>query len=80
MNLFLFVKLVKKIFCILCKKDHSMHDIIDLYQIIPQLNSDEFNRIEKKNKEISKHLENLKILKESIIKSLKKKLKKQLKI
>ena len=57
-----------------------MHDIIDLYQIIPQLNSDEFNRIEKKNKEISKHLENLKILKENIIESLKKKLKKQLKI
>ena len=49
-----------------------MHDIIDLYQIIPQLNSDESNKIEKLYNEISKNFENLKNLKESIIETLKK--------
>jgi P-type E1-E2 ATPase len=48
-----------------------MHNIIELYHIIPQLNSDESNKFEILNNEISKHLENLKILKESIIESLK---------
>ena len=52
------------------QKEHLIHDIIDLYQIIPQLNSDESYKIEKLNifikgvlklgnNEISKNFENL---------------------
>ena len=67
-----FCKTCQKNFCISCKREHSMHNIIDLYQIIPQLNSDESNKIEKLYNEISKNFENLKNLKESIIESLKK--------
>jgi len=67
-----FCKTCQKHFCILCKKEHSMHDTIDLYQIISQLNSDESNKFEKINNEILKNFEDLKNLKESIIKSLKK--------
>jgi len=68
-----FCKTYQKHSCILCKKEHSMHDIIDLYLIIPQLNSDESNnKIEKLYNEISKNFENVINLKESIIESLKK--------
>ena len=71
-----FCKTCQKNICFVCKKEHSMHNIIELYHIIPQLNSDESNKFEKLNNEISKHLENLKILKESIIESLKRTIKK----
>ena len=53
-----------------------MHNIFELYHITPQLNSDETNKFKKLKNEISKHLENLKILKESIIESLKRSIKK----
>ena len=64
-----FCKTCQKHSWILCKKEHSMHDIIDLYQIIPQLNSEESNIIEKLYSKISKNFENVKNLKENIIKS-----------
>lgn len=48
-----------------------MHDIFDLYKVIPSINSDEFTKIVNLSKEIENNFKNLKKIKNDIIESLK---------
>ena len=70
-NYISYCKTCNKNFCIWCKKEHEMHDIFDLYKVIPSINSDEFTKIVNLSKEIENNFKNLKKIKNDIIESLK---------
>ena len=70
-NYISYCKTCSKNFCILCKKEHVMHDIFDLYTVMPSINSDDFTKIVNLSKEIEKNFQNLEKIKNDIIESLK---------
>ena len=70
-NYISYCKTCSKNVCIWCKKEHEMHDIFDLYKVMPSINSDDFTKIVNLSQEIEKNFQNLEKMKNDIIESLK---------